>query len=216
MTFIYWLLVYFCCRMGSFGSVTYHAGIAGWLFFVCTHSQMKTVFQKLTTLSITRPIKINNWNPIWRIPQLCKFNLEFDPRLRYDYCKAFTKLVVGHMEVDFDLSYVELQFRNPPLLIFFDNCMYSTYAIFFYLLQNSFLYDKECRNRIWRKLLSSKNQWCNQMGMKWNWFFPLFINYKKLAMNQVIIGIVRCIRVTFKIQLLLYRTQKSITPKLRI
>ena len=103
-----------------------------------------------------------------------------------------------------------------PLLIFFDNCMYSTYAIFFYLLQNSFLYDKECRNRIWRKLLSSKNQWCNQMGMKWNWFFSLFIDYKKLAMCQVIIGIVRCIRFTFKIQLLVVGTQKRITPKFKI
>ena len=103
----------------------------------------------------------------------------------------------------------------PPTYLFWQLYVH-TYAIFFYLLQNSFLYDKECRNRIWRKLLSSKNQWCNQMGMKWNWLFPLFINYKKLAMYQVVIGIVRCLRFTFKIQLLLYRTQKSITPKLRI
>ena len=79
---------------------------------------MKTVFKKLMTSYYTWPIKINNWNPIWRISQLCKFNLEFDPRPRYDYCKAFTKLVVGHMEVDFDLSYVELQFRNPPTYLF--------------------------------------------------------------------------------------------------
>ena len=96
-----------------------------------------------------------------------------------------------------------------PLLIFFDNCMYSTYAIFFYLLQNSFLYAKECRNRIWKVFIG-------QMGMKWNWFFPLFINYIKLAHYQIVIGIVRWIRFTFKIQSLLDRTLKRITPKLGI
>ena len=107
----------------------------------CTHSKIKTFFKKLMTLPFTSPIKINNWNPIWRISQLCKFNLEFDPRLRYDYCKAFTKLVVGHMEVDFDLSYVELQFRNPPTYLFWQ--LYVQYICNFLLSFAKFIFIRQ-------------------------------------------------------------------------